>query len=117
MLSQLATSKLIGSFCYCIHSASRSIPTVMPLVEFTANLARQTTVRSCLVDGGIVAEALEAVFSQLPGLRGYILDDQGSLRTHVIVFLDGEAMRDRKHLSDAVRPDSEIVVMQALSGG
>ena len=89
----------------------------MPLVEFTDNLASQTRAPSCRVDGATVGEALQAVFAVTPGLRGYVLDDQGAVRTHVVIFLDNVAMRDRRKLSDAVRPDSEIFVMQALSGG
>lgn len=89
----------------------------MPTVDFTPNLARQTMTRSCRVAGGTVAEALNAVFAELPALRGYVLDDQGAVRTHVVVFLDGVTIRDRRQLSDPVRPDSEIFVMQALSGG
>jgi len=89
----------------------------MPLVEFTANLARQTRAPSCRVEAATVREALQAVFAGTPGLRGYVLDDQGAVRTHVVIFLDGAAVRDRRGLSDAVRPDSEIFVMQALSGG
>ncbi len=89
----------------------------MPLVEFTAHLARQTSAPSCRVDGATVGEALQAVFAATPGLRGYVLDDQGAVRTHVVIFLDGAALKDRRGLSDAARPDSEIFVMQALSGG
>ena len=89
----------------------------MPTVEFTPNLARQTTARSCRVDGATVAEALLAVFKELPALRGYVLDDQGAVRTHVVIFADGISIRDRKKLSDPLRPDSEVFVMQALSGG
>lgn len=89
----------------------------MPLVEFTANLSRQTKAPSSRVGGATVGEALQAVFVATPGLRGYVLDDQGAVRTHVVVFLDGSPVRDRRGLSDAVRPDSEIFVMQALSGG
>jgi molybdopterin converting factor small subunit len=89
----------------------------MPLVEFTANLARQTRAPSCRVEGATVGEALRAVFSGTPALKSYVLDDQGAVRTHVVIFLDGNAIRDRHQLSDAVRPDSEIFVMQALSGG
>ena len=89
----------------------------MPTVEFTPNLARQTRTASCRVEAATVREALEAVFVQLPALRGYILDDQGAVRHHVVVFVDGASVRDRRALSDAVRPDSEIFVMQALSGG
>lgn len=89
----------------------------MPTVEFTPNLARQTTTRACQVEGSTVAEALCAVFAELPALRGYVLDDQGAVRTHVVIFADAVAIRDRKQLSDPLRPDSEVFVMQALSGG
>jgi len=57
------------------------------------------------------------VFAAAPRLRGYLVDDQGRLRQHVNVFVDGEAIRDRLALADEVRGDSEIHVMQALSGG
>ena len=89
----------------------------MPHVHFTRNLASQTEAPSCEVPGNTVSEALHEVFSRHPKLRGYIVDDQGSLRTHVVVFVDGNAMTDRTRLTDAVRPESEIFVMQALSGG
>jgi hypothetical protein len=35
----------------------------------------------------------------------------------MLVFVDGQQIGDRDRLSDAVRPTSEIYVMQALSGG
>jgi hypothetical protein len=89
----------------------------MPQVHFTRNLASQTAAPSCEVPGSTVSEALQAVFERHPKLRGYIVDDQGALRTHVVVFVDGTTMVDRTRLSDAIRPDSEIFVMQALSGG
>lgn len=89
----------------------------MPHVHFTRNLASQIAAPSREVEGGTVAEALHAVFAEHPKLRGYIVDEQGSLRTHVVIFVDGNAMVDRRRLSDTVHPDSEIFVMQALSGG
>lgn len=90
---------------------------MMPVVEFTPNLAHQTAAPSCCVEASTVAEALNAVFAQRPALRGYVLDDQGSVRQHVVIFVDGDALKDRRGLSDALRADSEIFVMQALSGG
>jgi hypothetical protein len=35
----------------------------------------------------------------------------------MVVFIDGEMVRDRDGLSDAVEPESVIDVIQALSGG
>ena len=89
----------------------------MPLVEFTPNLARQTSAEACQVEGATVGESLHAVFAKLPALRSYVLDDQGAVRHHVVVFVDGAAVKDRRTLSDAVKPESEIFIMQALSGG
>ena len=62
-------------------------------------------------------EVLDDVFGKQPRLRGYVLDDQGRLRKHVVVFIDGEMIRDRNTLSDPVEPESTLFVMQALSGG
>jgi len=64
-----------------------------------------------------VRAVLEAAFVDRPALRGYVLDDQGAVRQHVAVFVDGERLRDVARQSDPVRPDSVIHVMQALSGG
>jgi hypothetical protein len=39
------------------------------------------------------------------------------VRHHIAIFVDGQLLRDRIHLTDAVSPSSEVYVMQALSGG
>ena len=89
----------------------------MPRVCFTPNLERHVTAGPAEVGGATVREALEAVFRDNPRLRSYVLDDQGRLRRHVMVFVDGEQVHDRDRLGDAVGPSSELFVMQALSGG
>jgi sulfur-carrier protein len=61
--------------------------------------------------------ALEAAFALSPRLRGYVLDDQGHLRRNVVAFVDGRRCTERVRLDDPLRPDSEVHVMQALSGG
>jgi molybdopterin synthase sulfur carrier subunit len=89
----------------------------MPKVAFTGNLQRLIEAPEAQVDGKTVREALDAAFAKNPRLRGYILDDQGALRRHVIVFVGGEAVTDRVGLSDPVAKEAEIAVLQALSGG
>ncbi len=89
----------------------------MVKVRFTSNLERHVKTPTAEVAGGTVREALDAVFSSNPMLRSYILDDQGALRRHVMVFVDGEQVLDRSGLADVVPSDAEIFVMQALSGG
>ncbi|MEE8162322.1 MAG: MoaD/ThiS family protein [Acidobacteriota bacterium] len=89
----------------------------MPRVVFTPNLTRHISSPPTPVSGRTVQAALRAVFEDNPRLRSYILDDQDRLREHVVVFIDGQMVQDRATLSDPVENDSEIFVMQALSGG
>lgn len=89
----------------------------MPRVEFTPHLQRHLTVSSVEAPGSTVREVLDKVFSQNQVLRGYIVDEHGALRKHVVVFVDGNAIADRRGLSDSVAPNAQIFVMQALSGG
>ena len=89
----------------------------MPRVSFTPNLNRHLDCPAADVEGATLRETLEAVFVDNPRLRGYVLDDQGAVRRHVAVFVDNEPVVDRVSLSDPVRADSEVFVMQALSGG
>lgn len=84
---------------------------------FTKNLARHVACPPAVLAGATVAEVLAQVFAANPRLRGYVLDDQGALRRHMSIFVDGDQIVDRDHLTDPVRPTSEIYVMQALSGG
>jgi sulfur-carrier protein len=84
---------------------------------FAASIQRHIAMPERDVAAACVGEALAAAFADEPRLRGYILDDQGSLRRHLAVFVDGRPVRDRRRLSDPVDEGSRIYVVQALSGG
>jgi sulfur-carrier protein len=86
-------------------------------VTFTAALARHLAAPPVEVGASTVREALDQVFRGNPRLRGYVLDDQGRLRKHVAVFVDGEPVADRDGLTDRLGPAAKVFVMQALSGG
>ena len=89
----------------------------MPLVTFTDNLKRHLECPPQKVSGSNLKEVLSAVFEDNSQLGSYILDDQGRLRKHILVSIDNELIKDRIHLSDPVQSDSEVYVLQALSGG
>lgn len=89
----------------------------MPRVVFTSNLQRHVDCPEAVVAGQTVSEALQAVFADNRTLKGYVLDDQGRLRNHMVIFVDSVPVKDRAELSDSVGEDSEIYVMQALTGG
>ncbi|MDQ8184776.1 MoaD/ThiS family protein [Pelagicoccus sp. SDUM812002] len=89
----------------------------MPKVSFTSNLRRHVDCPEQVVAASTVAEALDLVFSQHPRLKGYVLDDQGSLHRHMAILVNGQAIRDRKQFAQPVEDHDEIFIMQALSGG
>ncbi|UTW09420.1 MoaD/ThiS family protein [Pseudomonas benzenivorans] len=89
----------------------------MAHVSFTVNLQRHLDVPACEAPGATVSEVLAEVFARNPRLRSYLLDDQGRLRQHVAIFVDGTQVDDRQGLRDRVVGSSEIFVVQALSGG
>ena len=89
----------------------------MAEVVFTPNLKRHVECPTVEVPGATVREVLDRVFEDNPRLRGYVVDERGVLRKHMVVFIDGQQIVDRERLSDAVGPRSEVYVMQALSGG
>ena len=89
----------------------------MATVRFTSALERFLAAPPADVAGATVGEALAAVFEARPALRGYVLDDQGALRRHVAVYINGQPAKDRVTLSDRIARGDEIAVFQALSGG
>jgi hypothetical protein len=89
----------------------------MATVAFTQNLQRHVACPRAEVPGATVREVLEGVFAANGRLRGYVVDERGALRKHMVVFVDGQQVQDRERLSDPVAAGSEVYVMQALSGG
>lgn len=89
----------------------------MVMVHFTSNLRRHVDCMSVECAGDTVREVLDQVFKANERLLTYVLDDQGQLRKHMSVLMDGQAVKDRARFSDSVQGVREIWVMQALSGG
>lgn len=90
---------------------------IMARIEFTAQLQRFTDTPRLDVHAATLHEALLSAFAANPRLRDYVLDEQGHVRKHVVVFVDQTRLDDRSNLSLPLRPDSRVYVLQALSGG
>lgn len=86
-------------------------------IVFAPSIQRHVVLEERELSAPTLKVALERVFTEAPALRGYLLDDQGGLRRHLTIFIDGLRLRDRACLSDALAADSEVYVVQALSGG
>lgn len=89
----------------------------MARIVFTPQLRRFTDTPDVQTPATVLRQALEAAFEVNPRLRGYVLDDQQHLRANVVIFVDGQRCDDRRLLTQALRADSTVHVLQALSGG
>lgn len=96
----------------------------MPTVVLASAVARWLTPvptsvgeRKLTISGGTVREVLDGLFAEFPHIRGYLVDDHAALRHHVVVFVNGEAVTDKRTLGEPVPADGEVYVFQALSGG
>jgi len=89
----------------------------MATVRFTRNIQRHVECPTRDVSGSTLRDVLDEYFRDNERARGYVLDEQGKIRQHMVVFIDGDMVRDRDKLTDRVEPNSVIDVIQALSGG
>ena len=69
--------------------------------------------REVAVAGDTVAEALRALERSHPKLGGWVLDEQGRVREHVAVFLEGERVGGDARLAEADR----LEIIGSISGG
>ena len=90
----------------------------MPTVKFTNALKRFfPKLKDIPANGNSLPEIFKEIETNYPGLSSYVLDETGSLRRHVNIFIDGNMINDRNKLSDTFSSNSEIYIIQALSGG
>jgi len=90
----------------------------MPIIKFTRALKRfYPDLDTLQLEAQTIAEIINKVETDYPGLSDYIVNERGSLRKHVNIFIANTLISDRENLSDRVEPNDEIYIMQALSGG
>jgi molybdopterin synthase sulfur carrier subunit len=89
----------------------------MPTVEFAPALTRHVACESQRVMAVTLRGALDAAFVAAPALRSYVLDEQGAVRKHVAVFVNGRMIESRSDLDVALERDDKIMIIQALTGG
>jgi molybdopterin synthase sulfur carrier subunit len=65
------------------------------------------------LDGASVVEVLRALEREHPRTVGWVLDEQGRIRRHVNVFVNGEMTRQDVSLA----PEDRLYVLPSITGG
>jgi molybdopterin converting factor small subunit len=69
--------------------------------------------RQIEVSATSVAEMIDALDAEWPGMRDRICDSTPAIRRHMNVFVDGK----RATLATPLTPGTEVFVLTAISGG
>ncbi len=64
--------------------------------------------------GATLAAVLDDLDRLYPGIRFRMIDEQNRIRPHIRFFVAGNQARD---LAQALDPNDELLIVQALSGG
>ena len=64
-----------------------------------------------------VADALEKLYEQHPGLRASLSNEDGTLRRFVNVYVGGEDIRFGDGLETAITDGAELQILPAVAGG
>lgn len=89
----------------------------MPFIACTRRLAQVGPLELTSYPGDTVNTLLDAATADYPRLKTYVLDDQGRVRKHVAIFVDGTLQPRNSVLQLPLGARSEVYIMQALSGG
>ncbi len=69
------------------------------------------------VEGANVAEAIESLEANHPGLKERICEEDGSLRRFVNLYLNDEDIRFKDNLDSALTDGDELSIIPAIAGG
>ena len=69
------------------------------------------------IRSGTLGTALDDLSKRLPQLERRLRDEQGQLRPHVLMFVDGVSVRGGSIMDTPLADGAEVFVAPAVSGG
>lgn len=83
-------------------------------VMIPTQLRSYTQAAEVQAQGQTLAEVMADLDRQFPGIRFRMINEQDAIREHIRIFVNRETADD---LAFALRPDDEVRIIGALSGG
>lgn len=100
-------------FVHCSSLTTMSVKVLIPtpLQKLTND---QATI-DC--EGGNVAEILEALEKNCPGIKARLCDEQGQLRRFVNFYVNSEDIRFLEGVNTSLKDGDELSIVPAIAGG
>lgn len=86
-------------------------------ISFAAHLQRHVAIADQTVVATTIGDAIDTACKAAPAMRHYVLDDQGHVRKHVAVFIDGALFLPRDDMQRALNENAKVHIIQCLTGG
>jgi molybdopterin converting factor small subunit len=90
-------------------SATVRIPTILRSYTGGAN--------EVTAEGGTLAEVLDSLESDHPGIKARVLDDAGALRRFVNIYVAEEDVRFSQGLDTPTPDGAQVSIIPAVAGG
>lgn len=82
-----------------------------PLQKMTGNQAEVQA------KGSTVAEIIESLEKDFPGIKGRLCDDSGQVRRFVNIYINNEDIRFLEKEKTRVKEGDEVSIIPAIAGG
>lgn len=90
----------------------------MPIVRFPALMKFYVDNQSeFLANGSTIAELLEDILARYPALKSHLFDENGELRRHFNIFVNGVHIRDLEGVNTSLQEDDQVILMASAAGG
>jgi molybdopterin synthase sulfur carrier subunit len=88
-------------------------------IVFIPSPLRRLTDGNARVDvpAATLAELIDRLEALHPGMRSYLLDERGALRTYVNIFVNTAEARTLAGLRTPLKEDDEVSILPAMAGG
>lgn len=83
-------------------------------VSIPTQLRSYTRAAEVQAEGGTLRALVDDLERQYPGIRFRMVNEQGAVREHIRIFVNREVADGLEY---ALRPDDEVRIIGALSGG
>jgi molybdopterin synthase sulfur carrier subunit len=90
----------------------------MATVRIPSPLRRYTNSQSKVEsNGGNIAELLDNLDTQYPGIKTKLCDESGNIKRYVNIFVNDEEIRTLQGAETAITDKDEISIIPAMAGG
>jgi molybdopterin synthase sulfur carrier subunit len=90
----------------------------MAIVRIPSPLRRYTNSQSKVQsNGGSIAELLDNLETQYPGIKTKLCDESGNIKRYVNIFVNDEEIRTLQGAETAITDKDEVSIIPAMAGG